>query len=214
LESEEVTGIVSHYARAAKLAVAAGFDGVEIHAANGYLPHQFLSTNVNRRIDKWGGSIPNRARFLLEIADASAAAIGSERVAVRLSPGHGFNDIEEEDAETLYAFVAHRLSRLGLAYLHVLDSQPGFDVPALIRANYPGTLMLNQGYDRERANADIAAGRAELISFGIPFIANPDLPERLRIGAPLNTPDRETFYTGGERGYTDYPALAEMARAA
>lgn len=214
LETEEVTGIVSAYARAARLAVAAGFDGVEIHAANGYLPNQFLATNTNLRIDKWGGTVTNRSRFVIEIAEASARAIGSDRVAVRISPGHTYNDIEEEDAEILYAFLAHRLSALNLAYLHVLDSRPGFDVPGLIRANYRGPLMLNQGYDREHAEADIAARKAELISFGTPFIANPDLPERLRTGASLSTPDQATFYGGGERGYADYPALPELAEAA
>jgi N-ethylmaleimide reductase len=214
LETEEVTGIVSGYARAAKLAIAAGFDGIEIHAANGYLPHQFLATNTNLRTDKWGGSVPNRARFLLETVEAATLAIGSDRVAVRISPGHGYNDIEERDAEVVSAFVAHRLSALNLAYLHVLDSKPGFDVPALIRANYRGTLMLNNGYDRERANAEIGTGKADLISFGVPFLANPDLPERLRIGAQLNEPDPATFYSGGERGYTDYPALPKLAKAA
>ena len=214
LESEEVTAIVSSYARASELAVAAGFDGIEIHAANGYLPNQFLATNTNVRTDKWGGTIPNRVRFVMEIAEASVEAIGRDRVAVRISPGHTYNDIEETDAETLYAFLAHRLSALDLAYLHVLDCKPGFDVQRLIRANYRGTLMLNQGYDRARADADLAAGKAELISFGIPFIANPDLPERLRTGSALAAPDRATFYGGGERGYADYPALRELAKAA
>jgi N-ethylmaleimide reductase len=214
LETEEVTAIVSGFARAAKLAVAAGFDGVEIHAANGYLPHQFLATNTNLRTDKWGGSVANRARFLLETVEAAATAIGSERVAVRISPGHGFNDIQEQDPEVIYAFVAHRLSALKLAYLHVLDCRPGFDVPALIKANYRGILMLNNGYDRERADADIGAGKADLVSFGVPFLANPDLPERLRIGAPLNEPDPSTFYSGGARGYIDYSALPKLAKAA
>ena len=214
LESEEIPGIISGYARAAKLAIEAGFDGVEVHAANGYLPHQFLATNTNLRVDKWGGSVPNRSRFLLETVEAIALAIGSDRVGLRVSPGHGYNDIEEADAETTYAFVAHRLSGLKLAYLHVLDSKPSFDVPALMRANYRGLLMLNNGYDRDRANADIGAGRADLVSFGAPFLANPDLPERFRLSAPLNQPDPASFYSGGAAGYTDYPALPKLAKAA
>jgi N-ethylmaleimide reductase len=143
-----------------------------------------------------------------------ALTIGSDRTAVRISPGHRYNDIEEPDAETLYAFLAHRLSALSLAYLHVLDSAPGYDVPALMRANYRGTLMLNQGYDRNRANRDLCLGRADLISFGTAFLANPDLPERLRTGAPLNEPDPATFYGGSAKGYTDYPTLNEVAAAA
>ncbi len=214
LESEEVHGIVSAFARSAKLAIAAGFDGVEIHAANGYLPNQFLATNTNLRTDKWGGSVPNRARFLLETAEAVALAIGSDRTGVRVSPGNRYNDIEEADAEVLYGFVAHRLGTLDLAYLHVLDSKPGFDVRGLMRANYRGTLILNNGYTRDEAETDVAAGRADLVSFGVPFIANPDLPERFRLGAPLNTPDTATFYSGGARGYIDYPTLTELAKAA
>jgi N-ethylmaleimide reductase len=209
-----VPGIVSGYARAAELAVAAGFDGVEIHGANGYLPHQFLAANSNRRFDKYGGTVANRARFLLEVMEAVAIAIGSDRTAVRISPAHAYNDIDEPDARTVYAYVAHRLSGMELAYLHVLDCKPGFDVPALIRANYRGTLMLNQDYDRDSANAAIGAGSADLVSFGKLFIANPDLPERFRASAPLNVPDPSSFYGGDARGYTDYPAMPHLARAA
>jgi N-ethylmaleimide reductase len=214
LRAGEIHGIIEGYRRAALLAVEAGFDGIEIHAANGYLPHQFLSTNANLRGDDWGGPIENRARFLLALAAAIAATIGRDRVGVRISPGHGFNDIVEADAERTYAYVAERLGAMGLAYLHVVDSAPGFDVAGLVRSHYRGTIILNQGYDRARADADIAAGRADLVSFGVPFLANPDLPERLRTGAPLNPPDFATFYTAGAKGYVDYPSLETLAEAA
>lgn len=211
LDAAEIPSVIATYGRAARLAIEAGFDGVEIHGANGYLPNQFLAPNTNRRTDEWGGSIENRARFLLAATDAAIAAIGAGRVGVRVSPGGSFNDIEDPEAEATYAYVARELDRRTLAYLHLAGTSPGFDVPALIRRNYRGTLMLNGGYDRSRAEADLASGRADLVSFGSTFIANPDLPERLRHGAALNAPDRATFYGGDARGYTDYPALAKAA---
>jgi N-ethylmaleimide reductase len=145
LETEEVTAIVSGYSRSARLALSAGFDGVEIHAGGGFLPHQFLAADTNMRIDKWGGSIPNRIRFLLEAAEAAAVVIGADRVAVRISPGYGLNGVEERDAEVVYAFLAHRLSALGLAWLHVLDCRPGFDLAGLIGANYIGRWRIDPG---------------------------------------------------------------------
>lgn len=214
LREAEIREIVLGYAQAARNAIEAGFDGVEIHGANGYLPHQFLSTNANLRTDDWGGPVENRARFLLAVTAAVSAAIGSDRTAVRISPAHPYNDIEEEGAEASYAYVAERLQAMGLAYLHLLDCGPGFDVAALVRARYKGTIILNQGYDRARADADIAAGRGDLIAFGVPFLANPDLPERLRSGAALNPPDPATFYSGGARGYVDYPAMGAIPWAA
>jgi N-ethylmaleimide reductase len=214
LKVAEILKVIEGYRRAASLAVEAGFDGVEIHGANGYLPHQFLSTNANVRTDDWGGSVENRARFLLAATAASAAAIGADRVGVRLSPGNRYNDIAEEGAEATYAYVARRLDAMNLSYLHVVDSKPGFAVAPLIRRNYRGTVILNGGYDRARADADIASGLADLVAFGNAFLANPDLPERLRTGAPLSTADPSTFYTGGARGYTDYPSLRALARAA
>jgi N-ethylmaleimide reductase len=157
LETEEVTAIVSAYSRAAKLAVAAGLGGVEIHAGDGYLPHQFLATNTNLRIDKWGGSVTNRVRFLLETAEAAAAVIGADRVAVRISPERTLNDIKERDAEVIYAFLAHRLSALGLAYLRVVDCKPGFDLPGLIRANYRGPWRIEEcGGSGAEARLDFA----------------------------------------------------------
>ncbi|MBY0336171.1 MAG: alkene reductase [Acetobacteraceae bacterium] len=208
LTAEEIPGVIATYGRAATLAAEAGLDGVEVHGANGYLPSQFLAPNVNTRSDAWGGSIEKRARFLLEATDAAVAAIGPGRVGVRLSPGGTFNDIQDPDAAGTLAHVATELAKRNLAYLHVMDTNPGWDVAGVARRHYPGTLILAGGYDRARAEADLAAGRADLIGFGTPFIANPDLPERLRRDAPLATPDKTTFYGGDARGYTDYPTLA------
>ncbi len=207
----EIERVIAAFGQAARNAVEAGLDGVEIHGANGYLVNQFLAPNSNLRTDEWGGSIERRARFLLAVTDAAIAAIGAGRVGVRVSPGNTFNTIEEPEAEATYAHVARELDKRGPAYLHALDPSPGFDVGATLRRNFGGTLILNKGYDRERAQADIKSGRADLIAFGIPFISNPDLPVRLRRGAPLNEPDTATFYGGTAKGYTDYPALAEAA---
>jgi N-ethylmaleimide reductase len=208
LETAEVAAMAQTYGRAARLAREAGLDGVEVHGANGYLINQFLAPNTNLRTDEWGGSIENRARFLLAATDAAIAAIGADRVGVRLSPGHGFNDIQDPDPQATMTYVVQELARRGLAYLHILDARPGFDVAGLARRLYPGTLILNGGYDRARAEADIASGAADLVAFGSLYIANPDLAERLRREAPLNVPDKSTFYGGTEQGYTDYPALA------
>lgn len=208
LDAAEIPTLIASYGRAATLAREAGLDGVEVHGANGYLPGQFLAPNVNQRDDAWGGTLEKRARFLLEAVDAAVAAIGADRVGVRLSPGGVFNDIHDPDAPVTYAYVAGELAKRNLAYLHIFNTNPGFDVPALIRANYKGTLILNGGYDRARAEADIASGLADLVAFGVPFLANPDLPARLAQGAALNTPDQGSFYGGDAKGYTDYPALA------
>lgn len=208
LLADEIPALIATYGRAAKLAREAGLDGVEVHGANGYLPGQFLAPNVNQRDDAWGGSIEKRARFLLEATDSAIASIGADRVGVRLSPGGVFNDIHDPDAPATYAYVAAELAKRKLAYLHIFDTHPGFDVPALIRAHYKGTLILNGGYDRARADADIASGLADLVAFGVPYLANPDLPVRLAQGAALNTPDQGSFYGGTAKGYTDYPALA------
>ena len=208
LTEAEIEQLIESYAAAARNARAAGLDGVEIHGANGYLPNQFLAPNANRRTDRWGGSAENRARFLLAVAEAAAKAIGAGRVGVRLSPGNPFNDIADPAPEETYEAVTRGLGGLGLAYLHVLDARPGFDFVAMARRNLTAMLILNAGYDRARAEADIASGRADLIAFGTGFLSNPDLPARLRRNAPLNAPDKTTFYGGDARGYTDYPALA------
>jgi N-ethylmaleimide reductase len=208
LEPAEIEALIKAYGDAAANAVKAGLDGVEVHAANGYLPGQFLAPNANQRTDQWGGSAENRARFLVAIVEASVVAIGAGRVGVRISPGNPFNDIEDPNAEETYDHVTKVLGGRGLAYLHILDAKPPFDIAAMARRNFGGPLILNGGYDRDRAQADIASGRADFIAFGAKFISNPDLPARLLKGADLTPPDTATFYGGGAKGYTDYPALA------
>ncbi|MGK7863407.1 alkene reductase [Falsiroseomonas sp. E2-1-a4] len=208
LTESEIEAVIESFAQGARNAIAAGMDGVEIHGANGYLPGQFLAPNANKRTDRWGGSAENRARFLIAITDAAAKAIGPDRVGVRLSPGNPFNDIDDPDVEGTYTPVIQGLSGKGLAYLHFLDAKPAFDVIGLARKQFGGPIILNAGYDKARAQADIASGRADLIAFGSSYISNPDLVERLRQDAPLNAPDQATFYGGDAKGYTDYPALA------
>src|SRR5690348_287919 len=215
LETREIAGLIAEYRTAAVNARAAGFDGVELHAANGYLIDQFLRSSTNRRTDRYGGSIENRTRLLLEITEALIAELGAARVGVRLSPTNPFNDIGDEHPAALFGHAAAALDRLDLAYLHIVE--PGPDDPIaqgerpdgpFFRARWRGRLILNKGYDARRASAAIAEGLADLVAFATLFLANPDLPERLRRGGPFNPPDRPTFYGGGEKGYTDYPALA------
>jgi N-ethylmaleimide reductase len=215
LEAAEIAGLVDDYRTAAANARRAGFDGVELHAANGYLVDQFLRDSTNRRTDRYGGSIANRARLLIEIAEALAGELGPALVGVRVSPTNPFNDIVDSDPAALFGHVAAALDRLDLAYLHVVE--PGDADPAgpgarpdgrFFRARWRGPLILNKGYDRTRGDAAVADGVADLVSFATLFLANPDLPERLRRAGPFNAPDRPTFYGGGERGYTDYPALS------
>lgn len=214
MTGEQIEAALASFARAAELGVrAAGLDGIELHGANGYLPTQFLAPNANIRTDAWGGDIARRARFLLEAVDRIIAAVGGDRFGVRLSPGSTFNDIDDPDWPETYAYVLQELNKRRFAYLHVVAPPAGSgpDVPALVRQHFSGTLMLNGGYDRARAEAELAQGRADMISFGKSFLANPDLPERLRSGAALNEPDSSTFYSGGEKGYADYPALGVAA---
>jgi N-ethylmaleimide reductase len=200
--------IIADFASASRNAIAAGFDGVEIHGANGYLPTQFLAPNANRRTDGWGGSAENRSRFVLAVLDASVDAIGGGRVGLRLSPGNPYNDIADPAVEETYTHLFAALGKRDFAYLHLLGPKLDFDVPELAKRLSGAKLMLNGGYDRDRAETDLAAGRAEAISFGSSFLANPDLPDRLRRRAPLNPPDTSTFYGGDAKGYIDYPALA------
>ncbi len=214
LATDELPGIVEQYRVAAKNAQAAGFDGVEVHAANGYLLDQFLRDGSNHRNDAYGGSVDNRARLLLEVLDAVCGVWGSHRVGVRLSPLQPFNDMRDSNPEATFCRVVELLNPLDLAYLHVtrmgIDAPgaagPAFDL-ARLRRLWRGVYMTNHGYDRAAAMAAIANGEADLVAFGTLFIANPDLVERLRRNAPLNTPDPATFYGGDERGYTDYPFL-------
>lgn len=213
LATEEIPGIVEDFRIAAQNALAAGFDGVEVHGANGYLLDQFLRDGTNHRTDQYGGSIANRARLLVEVVSAVSQVWGADRVGVRISPINPFNDIRDSYPQALFNHVADILSPLNLAYLHVVEvgmggeSQP-FDFDEL-RRHWRGNYIANGGYDKARGNAAIASGHADAIAYGVPFIANPDLVERFRLDAPLNTPDQEKFYGGGEEGYTDYPLLEE-----
>ncbi len=214
LETAEIPELVEAYRTGAKNALEAGFDGVEIHGANGYLPEQFLLDGTNQRTDDYGGSIENRARFLLEITRAAIDVWGANRVGVRLSPGSSFNDMKDSDPEKVFSHVISELDALEIVYVHLKEASEadvrhgGKVIPSsLFRPLFQGALMLNGGYNRDRADAAIASGVADMISFGTSFLANPDLPRRMQIGAELNEPDPRTFYGGTEKGYTDYPAI-------
>lgn len=220
LELAEIPGIVADYRRAARAAIEAGFDGVEIHAANGYLIDQFLKTGANQRTDAYGGSIENRARLLLEVTRAITSDIGGGRTGIRLSPVTPANDIVDADPQPLFDYVVRQLGPLGLSYLHLIEGATGgprevegrpFDYAAL-KAAYraaggQGAWMVNNAYTRELADTALAQG-ADIVAFGRPFIANPDLVARLHANAPLNEVNRATLYGGGAEGYTDYPALS------
>ena len=219
LRTDELPRIVADYRAAARNAIAAGFDGVEVHGANGYLLELFLRDSINDRTDAYGGSIANRARLMLEVMQAVVAEIGAGRTGLRLSPVTPANDADQDsDAQALYGYVVDQLAPMRLAYLHLIEGSTGgprdvapFDYEALRRvfkaANPSGAWMVNNGYDRAMAFEAVDSGRADLVAFGKPFISNPDLVRRLREDAPLNAPQRETFYGGGATGYTDYPAL-------
>lgn len=210
LEATEIASIAAQFARAAKTAIGIGFDGVEVHSANGYLLHQFLSSNVNQRTDKYGRSIEGRARMPLEVVAAVVAAVGADKVGVRVSPGNTFNNIEEADMEALYTHYLSALDDLGLAYLHVMratENGIATDPVTMARKLYNGRIIAAGGYDAASGGALVKSGGADAIAFGRAYIANPDLVERIRSGAPLNAPDEATFYTPGPNGYTDYPKL-------
>ncbi|NMM81847.1 alkene reductase [Acidovorax sp. SRB_14] len=219
LDLDELPGIVQDYRHAARNAIACGFDGVETHGANGYLLDQFLKTGANQRTDDYGGSIKNRARLLLEVVRAIVDEIGGERTAIRLSPVTPANDITDADPQQLFDYVLAQLAPLGLAYVHLIEGATGgprelaerpFDYAALRdvyrKAGGTGAWMVNNAYDKALAEAAVESG-VDIVAFGRPFIANPDLVERLQRGAPMNPPDRATFYGGGAEGYTDYPTL-------
>ena len=215
LTAAEIAEVVAQYATSASLAIEAGFDGVELHGANGYLIEQFLNANVNRRTDGYGGSAEARNRFALEVARATVAAIGADRVAMRVSPYGAFNSTGAFDGvDAQYLALARELSALGLVYLHLVDhsSMGAPDVPAAfvtaLREAFGGTFIASGGLDREQAEALLETGAADLVAFGRPVLANPDFVTRLRDGHPMNEPDVATFYTPGEQGYLDYPTLA------
>ncbi len=209
LETDEIPGIVNQFKQGAEKALAAGFDGVELHGANGYLLDQFLKSGTNQRTDRYGGSIENRARLLMEITDAVISVWGVGRVGVRLSPGGGFNDMSDANPEATFNTVARQLSTRALAYLHIvetLESVSAFDYKKL-RQNFEGLYIANAAYDQKRATDAIISGNADMVSFAQLYLANPDLLARFKKGAALNTPDPDTFYGGNEKGYIDYPSL-------
>jgi N-ethylmaleimide reductase len=214
LEEGEIAGIVEDFRRGAENARQAGFDGVELHGANGYLIDQFLRDGTNKRSDAYGGSAQNRARFLTEVTEAIVGEWEPARVGVRLSPTNPYNDIADSNPAATFATTTAALARFGLAYLHIVEPAAGDPVAAgempdlkFFRKLWRGVLIGNKGYDFTRADAAIRDGTADLISFATLYLANPDLPERFRRGGPFNAPDRKTFYGGAAAGYTDYPAL-------
>jgi N-ethylmaleimide reductase len=205
---------------AAERAKAAGFDGVELHSGNGYLPDQFLQDGVNKRTDAYGGSIENRSRFLLEVVGALVEVWGANRVGVRIAPGGGWNGMSDSDPDALFDYVAARLNRFGLAYLHIIEprikgntlvaeGQPPI-AAARLRKIFKGTIIAAGGFEPDTAEMALENGIADLVAFGKHFVANPDLPKRIRLGLPLNPYDRSTFYTFDARGYTDYPFYEEL----
>lgn len=215
MNQDDIAHAVDEYARSARLAIEAGFDGIELHAANGYLIEQFLNPNVNHRTDRYGAGIEGRNRFAIEIARATSAAIGADRVGIRLSPYGVFNSTGPfADVDAQYLALIQQLSELGLLYVHLLDHSamgaPAVpaELKARLRAAFKGQFILAGGFDRASAEHALEACHADLIAFARPFIANPDLVARMRSGSPLNAPDAETFYTPGAKGYTDYPALS------
>ncbi len=221
LETREIEGIIQQFVQGAKNALSAGVDGVEIHAANGYLLDQFLNSRTNHRVDAYGGSVENRARLILEVVDALSQVLSSNRIGIRLSPLGTFNDMGDENPEALFDYLTQRLNEKDLAYIHVVDPTLGGHVTAeekdpagerimqQIRENYHGTLIVCGGYGLERAQNALKERQADLVAFGRDFISNPDLPERLQQGAPLNPSDPSTYYGGGYKGYVDYPSLKE-----
>lgn len=216
MKVDEIRQTVEDFAAAAKNAIAAGFDGVELHGANGYLVHQFLGTNTNLRTDEYGGSFENRARFLFEVVDAISDAIGSERLGVKLSPTVPFNDMEDAEAEEFYPFIVRELNKKNPAYLHIgFEETPAMQINwhEKLRSIYTGVYFANGGFTRESGEKFLAEDKADAIVYGKLFIANPDLPERFAGNAPLNELDDSSFYATGEKGYTDYPTLEQAAAA-
>lgn len=218
LETSEIPSVVEQYRQAANRAKSAGFDGVEIHGAFGYLPDQFLQDGTNHRTDEYGGSAENRARFLLEVTQAAIDVWGAERVGVKLSPSNTYNDMRDSDPVATFSHAVAALNALSIGYVHIMQASAsdlrhgGKAIPvSVFRPHFKSTLIVNQDYDQAKAEAAIAQGDADLVSFARLFLANPDLPMRFASGAPLNEPDPATFYGGGEKGYTDYPLLEQTS---
>lgn len=211
LSVAEIAEVVQGYRNAARLAIQAGFDGVELHAASGYLPEQFLSTGSNQREDHYGGSVENRSRFVLEVLAAMVSEIGSDRIGIKISPEMNFNDIKDANPQETYTYLVSQITNLNLAYLHVALFGAQFDYHAELRPLFKGSYLIGSGQTKDSAQALIESGSADAVVFGGAFVANPDLPERLREGAELNTPDKNTFYTPGPEGYIDYPTMTKKA---
>lgn len=214
LTLDEIKTVVQEYVTGAKNAIEAGFDGVEVHGANGYLIDQFLRDGTNCRDDRYGGSVENRARFLFEIVKGIISAIGSDKTGVRLSPSGTFNDMKDSDPGKHFSYICEKLNAFDLAYLHIIDALAGdirhganVVVLSVLRAEYKGILIVNGAYDQERGNLAIKNGEADAVAFGALFLANPDLPERFKENAELNTPNTDCFYTQDEKGYLDYPTI-------
>ncbi len=214
LETDEMEQIVEQFKNGAKNAIEAGFDGVEIHSANGYLLDQFLRDGTNKRTDKYGGSLENRTRLLLEVIEAISTVCDIDKVGVRLAPSGTFNDISDSNPKKTFGYVAEQLNNFNLAYLHIVDAlesdiRHGANVVPLeyLRNIYKGKIIICGGYDKARGNTVIQEGNADAVAFANLFISNPDLPERFKSDAPLNTADPSTFYGGNEKGYTDYPTI-------
>jgi N-ethylmaleimide reductase len=219
LETAEIAGIIADFRRGAENAKKAGFDGVEVHGANGYLLDQFLQDGSNKRSDQYGGSIENRARLLLEIVDQAIAVWGAGRVGVRLSPYGTFNDMSDSDPVKLFSYVLEQLGSRGIAYAHLVEPRSSLaggqdsvvteapETRTIFRKSFKGTLISAGGYVRDEALKAVESGTVDAVAFGRLFISNPDLPKRLELGSELNSYDRQSFYGGAEKGYTDYPAL-------
>jgi len=223
LEIAEIAGVVEDYRKAAERAKAAGFDGVELHAANGYLMDEFLQDGSNKRTDAYGGPVENRARFLLEVVSAMVSVWGGDRVAVRIGPGGTWNSMSDSNPAAIFDYVAEQLNRFGLAYLHIIEPRIKGNVliaegqspvaAAQLRKIFKGKIIAAGGFEPDTAEAIVEKGDADLVAFGRHFVANPDLPERIRLGLSLNEYDRKTFYTFDARGYTDYPFYGQKGDA-
>lgn len=217
MDHQMIKTVIAEYVIAASNAIAAGFDGVEIHAASGYLPNQFLATNTNHRTDEYGGSVENRSRFVLEIVEAVATAIGSNKVGIKFSPGMAYNDILIADSKDVYSYLASSLNKSDLAYVHVMrhldhlhdghETSGGFDNVELFRSLYKGTLLIGAGFTKETGEMLLEQGKADMIVYGKLFISNPDLPNRFRNNAELQPANHQAFYTADAVGFTDYPEL-------
>ena len=211
LATSEIAGVITEYVNATELAFRAGFDGVELHCTSGYLPAQFLSTGTNQRDDQYGGSLENRLRFVVETLQAMSAVQGAGKVGLRICPSNPFNDLQDDNPKDTFEGLLSAISDMGLAYVHAIHSpDPDIDVVDLVKRCFKGDLIINENYEADSANKVIASGDAQAVSFGKPFVANPDLVQRFKEGAPLADLDPNTLYSPGAEGYTSYPELGKQ----